>query len=919
MLPSVRTLWSYPALRGVPVLSVGIVFLTYLLLLSSIITNVSSSPLSPLSLSTTEGFISSPLPLNGTVLPVGDGSYEAYLVPPFPQNHAATIEQLPNGDLVIAWFSGLKEEAPNCSIAVSRLPYGSDQFTPSQVVSLRVNYSNQNPVLFYDTTTDILHLYHAQLYANTGEGKSTLMHLYSTDNGITWSEPVLFLAIDNGGVFDRNRIVIRTDGSLLFPLYFTTDGVPNSPFVLFSSVTNHSVWSAPHPVGPIGSTGNLVQPTVVRITPSTLKMFLRDRNAKNIYACTSTDEGVTWSIPTIAAAGNLPNNNAGIEAYQLLSGGTILLFNNESGTGTRTPMTVALSYDGGISWTYSRNLQVHDDNGTQAIEFSYPTVLQSTKDTLIHSAYTYDRMCIKYRRFTEEWVKQGQDRTVISHHRTTTVGESLPTVGVIGPDILAPLLTRKLNRGLAASISLGTMKNITVQPEDDEEVQEENEHSYSSTTTVNQPHTDTLITLDNGIVFLGIDTSRGASVGGFGPSGGPNYANIHDFGREIQVSYYTGPAPYNPPGCDQPPSYAGFPYNPIGAGDYYGNPARILSINVSSDNTSAIVTSIPAQWACNNTPAEGILVKTITLVGNVAEVSAVLTLNRPDRTIYPPFQQELPAVYVTGSLCSLWAYTGNNPYTNDTATQLVPPDPQNGITLRVPEQWLAYLLPDNSAGIGLWHPDSTVFAAMRYNSSFEGCVGGPYDDVTGYISARYAETLDWNIRYEYNYSLVWGSLTDIRSYATMKKNTGISNSGIRWNFSNDRQHFTTTNCNSSWPMIDNAITLTLPDNDPNFISGFAWWKAEDVPKIYVTCAYSTTQHDTTAQIFYLREDMNGFDGNHVVTFTIIADGTFHTYAVSMTSAYQYTGVMTQFRFDPVIAGMPGAYVNISSILSTPPP
>jgi hypothetical protein len=431
---------------------------------------------------------------------------------------------------------------------------------------------------------------------------------------------------------------------------------------------------------------------------------------------------------------------------------------------------------------------------------------------------------------------------------------------------------------------------------------------------------DSFVYLDNGVVRLGIDTSKGGSVGAFGPSGSADsFVNIHDFGRETQVSYYTGPAPYNPPGCNQPAPYAGFPYNPIGAGDYFGHPARLVSVAVAPDNASAVVTSVPAQWACDDVPAEGTLVKTITLVGAAAEVATSLALARPDTTVYPPFQQELPAVYVTGELCALWAYTGDAPFTGAPATQLVPPDPTHGVTLRVPEQWLAFTGPDPGApGVGLWHPSSTVFAAMRWNSSFSGCVGGPYDDVTGYMSARFAEVLDADITYAYNYSLVWGSVDAIRGYAAGKAAAGASTPGLPFSFAADRDHFTAAGgANSTWPVVGFAH-LPLPGPDPNWVSGFAWWDAESAPTLHVTAAYSPGQHDTTAQLFYQTAAMPpGFDADHVVTFSIIDDGDWHSYAVPMAGG-NYSGVIVGLRFDPVVAGAPGAWVNVSCISAAPP-
>ena len=343
-----------------------------------------------------------PLPFDGLVRLQADGSSVAYMDPPNLANHASTIEALPDGTLLLAWFSGTKEEADRCAIAVSRLPPGSAQWTAPAIVSERDGFSNQNPVLFHDAATGTTLLIHSQLPAEAGEGLDALWLLTSTDGGATWSPPSPFLNLtaQRQGVFDRNRIIPRADGSLLLPLYWTSDGAPNSPFMLISDAANHSHWGEPVNVS---SADNLVQPTVVRTAPGSLTAFFSDRRAKNVYGAASSDEGLTWTAPSVAAAGGLPNNNAGIEAFQLASGATILLFNNA--TQGRTPLTAALSKTAGADWIASRNLQVHDDNSSnvKGVEFSYPTVLQ-TPDGTIHAAFTYNRQTIKYVRFTEGWI-----------------------------------------------------------------------------------------------------------------------------------------------------------------------------------------------------------------------------------------------------------------------------------------------------------------------------------------------------------------------------------------------------------------------------------------------------------------------------------------------------------------------------------
>lgn len=99
---------------------------------------------------------------DGVLRNASDGTMEAYMIPPYASNHASFIEPLPNGDLVMAWFSGTSEGESNVAIVFSQLKNNSDQWTKAQVVSQRKGYSNQNPVLFHDNKTDVLYLFHSQ-------------------------------------------------------------------------------------------------------------------------------------------------------------------------------------------------------------------------------------------------------------------------------------------------------------------------------------------------------------------------------------------------------------------------------------------------------------------------------------------------------------------------------------------------------------------------------------------------------------------------------------------------------------------------------------------------------------------------------------------------------------------------------------
>ena len=340
---------------------------------------------------------SQPIPFDGVLRTSSDGSVYAFLNPPRGGNHAASIEVLPNGNLALAWFTG-GEGTPNCSIAFSLLPAGSPAWTAGVVVSKHTNYSDQNPVLHYDATADLLNLYHTSQDPGD-ESSSSIWHTSSADGGITFPPAVPLFSVP--GAFTRNRIIPAASGNgttFIFPIYNSTPGdVPDYPIMLMGS--DSQGWT------PIRAPGaDLIQPTVVRLSGSFLRAWLRNENETVAYVMDSTDDGVSWTNP--APSPDLPNNNCALQALVLQSGAVAMVFDDQTGPNTpRSPLVISLSYDGGRTFPVKRALQVHDDNQTVVEEYSYPSLLQ-TEDGNIHIAYTYGRLTIKYVRVQQCWIER---------------------------------------------------------------------------------------------------------------------------------------------------------------------------------------------------------------------------------------------------------------------------------------------------------------------------------------------------------------------------------------------------------------------------------------------------------------------------------------------------------------------------------
>ncbi|MBB6730665.1 sialidase family protein [Cohnella zeiphila] len=362
---------------------------------------------------------------------------EARLPTDCPTNHAPALAELANGDLVCAWFGGSDEGAGDIKIYMSRLAAESAQW--SRPVRLSDDYSraDQNPSLFVAPNGDLwlmhtsmetrgctLPEWQEKLRKGEAEGPFAMQHTsvvrcrISRDGGHSWDEP--FTLFDRPGTFARHPITVLSDGSWLFPVWYSsldeTGQFGRDYSAVRRSTDEGRTWR--ETVIP-GSRGR-VHASIVERGKGRLSAFFRSRSADRIYVGQSADYGRSWSEPVCTT---LPNNNASLRAIRLQSGAIAIVFNhcsaNEDPSVTlwpyeRVPVTIALSDDGGETWPYMRHLETGDDYCGEANRkfnrrYEYPTLIQS-RDGMIHVAYAYgNRTHIQYACFPEDSIR-GQQR-----------------------------------------------------------------------------------------------------------------------------------------------------------------------------------------------------------------------------------------------------------------------------------------------------------------------------------------------------------------------------------------------------------------------------------------------------------------------------------------------------------------------------
>lgn len=419
--------------------------------------------------------------------------------------------------------------------------------------------------------------------------------------------------------------------------------------------------------------------------------------------------------------------------------------------------------------------------------------------------------------------------------------------------------------------------------------------------------------IQNDFIKVGIDLNLGGAITYIADvKKQENLINNADWGRQVQMSFYSGPVPFEPDGKKADPFWIYIGWNPIQSGDVAGNRSKVLE-QKNTGNT-LYVKCIPMHWPLDNVPGECYFESWIKLKGNTVEVHSRIVNHRPDKTQYTARGQELPAVYTNAPYHRLVSYRGEKPFTNDTLSVIANHNFPGEKTIewahwQATENWAANVN-EQDYGLGIWNAVVQNFSGGFYgDTTFKG---GSKDSPTGYISPVNREVLDHNITYNYNYTLILGSLKQIRAYVSKKQK---SKHLPRYVFKKDRQHWVYENTtDTGWP-IRNNLVVNL-NKGASMISPYTFWKAADASSLTFKAVYRGNVKNARV---YWRSFNGGFNDQQSAAFTVIPDGKPHTYQIALNKSNNYKGTLTGLKIvlDASHEAKPGDKVKIQAVALHP--
>lgn len=410
--------------------------------------------------------------------------------------------------------------------------------------------------------------------------------------------------------------------------------------------------------------------------------------------------------------------------------------------------------------------------------------------------------------------------------------------------------------------------------------------------------------LDNGIVRVGVNLNLGGAITYISaPFSEGNMVNNHDWGRQIQMSFYSGPTPYMPNGKQPSEGWRSLGWNPIQSGDYAGNRSKML--DYSNNGKEIYVKCIPMHWPLNNEPGSCFFESWIQLDKNTVKVRSKLTNHRKDTTYYGSRHQEIPAVYTNIKYGKLITYKGEIPFTGDTLTEIENenlPD-KKGIQWQywqATENWAA-AIDQSGNGLGIWSPETGFFCGGRYGYRHDTV--GTRAQATTYISPLTEEVLDHNIEFDYEYVLIAGSLGDIRDFVYQRTKKYRKNLPDYY-FLKDRRHIALHGLrDNGWP-VSKVLDIKEDQAGGYLLTPLTVWSASDAPYLQIEAAYYGNSRSGT--VYFQQYGQQSFNDSQAIQFTVIPDGKMRKYKIPLASHNNYRNKMVRLKIQPFSVNQPFA-------------
>lgn len=358
-------------------------------------------------------------------------------------NHAPCVTECPNGDLILAYYTGHGErKSDDVRIVGHRLLKGHETWSPRMELADTPGYPDCNPAIFAAPNGE-LWLWYPTILDHNWEGALLKFHV-STDyqtagkapvwnrEGVAHVTPVKFAEqfekalkaqkadvvakvvprwtklveeittrskqelYQRLGWMPRVRPMVLSSGRWLLPLYTDT----YSAGLAYYSDDQGKSWKTGDSMIGLGN----IQPAFVERKDGTVVAYMRDNGPfHRIRTAESKDGGHSWSAVTST---DLPNPGAGVDTIKLQSGAWLMIYNDL--TDGRWSLALSLSDDEGKTWPVTRHVV---RNEKKQGSYHYPSLLQS-KDGRIHVLYTDggipEGSTMTHAVTTEAWVRAGQ-------------------------------------------------------------------------------------------------------------------------------------------------------------------------------------------------------------------------------------------------------------------------------------------------------------------------------------------------------------------------------------------------------------------------------------------------------------------------------------------------------------------------------